>query len=93
MRNTCGIPHVASMGLDGGCSLGIPWNASMANALGFHGLALVLLIGNSILSALWVCHWDVQMELPWHCFMGNALGLQGLALGLLIGNSMEVVYG
>ena len=45
----------------------------------FHGMVLwvmqwdsmdlhwVLLIGNSILSALWVCHWDAQMELPWNC--------------------------
>ena len=40
MGNTLGIPHVASMGLDGDCSMG--------NALGFHGLALGLLIGNSM---------------------------------------------
>ena len=48
MCNTFGIPHVASMGLDGDGSLGMPWNGSMGSALGFHGLALGLLIGNTM---------------------------------------------
>ena len=48
MCNTFGIHHVASMGLDGDCSLGIPWHGSMGNALGPHGLALGLLIENSM---------------------------------------------
>ena len=39
---------MASMGLDGDGSLGIPWNCSMGIALGVHGLALGLLIGNSM---------------------------------------------
>ena len=46
MGNPMGIPHVASMGLDGDWSLWIPWNGSMGNALGCHGLALGLLIEN-----------------------------------------------
>ena len=41
-------PHVASMGLAGDSSLGLPWHASMGKAVGFHGLALGLLIGNSM---------------------------------------------
>ena len=48
MCDTFGIPHVASMGLDGDWSLGIPWNGSMGNALGSHGLALGLVIGTSM---------------------------------------------
>ena len=48
MCNTIGIPHVASMGLDEGGSLGSPWHGSMGNALGSHGLALGLLIENSM---------------------------------------------
>ena len=48
MGNALGIHHVASMGLDVDCSLGIPWHGSMGNAVGFHGLTLGLLIGNSM---------------------------------------------
>ena len=48
MGNALGSPHVASMGLDAVCSLGIPWHGLMGTALGFHGLALGLLIGNSM---------------------------------------------
>ena len=48
MCNTFGIPHVASMGLDGDSSLGLPGNASMGKAVGFHGLALGLVIGHSM---------------------------------------------
>ena len=48
MGNAKGSHHVASMGLDVDCSLGIPWNGSMGNALGSHGLALGLLIENSM---------------------------------------------
>ena len=48
MGNTWAIPHVASMGLVGDWALGIPWAGSMGNTLGFHGLALGLLIGNSM---------------------------------------------
>ena len=48
MGNALGIPHVASMGLDGDWSLGSLWHSSMGNALGFHGLALGLAIGNSM---------------------------------------------
>ena len=49
MGNTLGItPYVSSMGLAGDCSLGNPWLCSMSNALGFHGLALGLVIGNSM---------------------------------------------
>ena len=48
MCNTFGIPHVASMGLDGDWSLIIPWHGSMGNALGSHGLAWGLLIENSM---------------------------------------------
>ena len=48
MCHTFGIPHVASMGLDGDWTLWIPWNGSMGNALGFQGLAWVLTIGNSM---------------------------------------------
>ena len=40
--------HWDSMGLHWDWSLGIPWNCSMGNALGFHGLALGLLIGYSM---------------------------------------------
>ena len=48
MCNTFGNPHMASMGLDGAWPLGNPWNGSMGNALGSHGLALGLLIENSM---------------------------------------------
>ena len=51
--------------------LGIPWHGSMGNAVGFHGLALGLLIGQYKVSALWVGHWDVHMGVPWDC-IGNA---------------------
>ena len=40
------FPYVASLGLDGDCSLGVLWNGCLCNALGFHGLALGLAIGN-----------------------------------------------
>ena len=39
---------MASMGLDGDSSLGLPWNASMGKAVGLHGLALGLAIGHSM---------------------------------------------
>ena len=48
MGNTLGSPQVASMGLEVEWSLGMPWHGSMGKALGFHGLALGLLIGNSM---------------------------------------------
>ena len=48
MGNALGIHPVASMGLAGDCSLGVPWHGSMGNALGCHGLALGLAIGNSM---------------------------------------------
>ena len=49
MGNTwVGSPQVASMGLDGDSSLGLPWNASVGKAVGFHGLALGLAIGHSM---------------------------------------------
>ena len=44
----CPPPHVASMGLDGDSSLGLPWDASMGKAVGLHGLALGLAIGHSM---------------------------------------------
>ena len=50
---------------------GSPWNGTMCNALGIHGLAVGLLIGNSMEILLWVSHWDAHMELPWNC-MGIA---------------------
>ena len=48
MGNALRFPPVASMGLGVDWSLGIPWNGSMGNALGSHGLALGLLIENSM---------------------------------------------
>ena len=48
MGNALRMPHVASMGLGVDCSLGNPWNGSMGNALGSHGLALGLLMEKSM---------------------------------------------
>ena len=46
----------------------------VGNALGFHGLALGLLIWAYHGSARWVGHWDVQMDTPmeldWQCSIG-----------------------
>ena len=67
MGNALGSPHVASMGLDGDWSLGIQLECAMGNALGFHGLALGLLIGDS----MEVLHGEVigmsAWGSPWHC--------------------------
>ena len=40
--------HWDSMDLHWAWSLGLPWNGSMGDALGFHGLALGLPIGNAM---------------------------------------------
>ena len=68
------------MGLDGDWSLGIPWNGSMGNALGSHGLALGLLIEHS-------------MEVLYGEAIGMPTwGSHGIALLLLHRSSMEVPY-
>ena len=49
MGNALGTPHVAYMGLDGGMD---HWEVHgmipVGNALGFHGLALGMLIGHTM---------------------------------------------
>ena len=87
MCNTFGIPHVASMGLDGDWSLGIPWNGSMGNAVGFHGLALGAAhwefhskcsMGMPLGcpdGAPMELHWYCSIGAPWKCLMGNALAI------------------
>ena len=70
MGSTWGIPplpHVASMGLDGNWALGVPWNGSMANALGFPWACIGAAHCEFHGSALWVGHWDVYMGFPWNC--------------------------
>ena len=69
------------MGLDGDWPLGIPWNGSMGNALGFHGLALGLLIGKS-------------MEVRYGYAIGMSTCVaHGIALVMLHKSTMEVPYG
>ena len=60
-------PHVASMGLDGDWPLGIPWNGSMGNAVGFHGLALG--------AAHWEFHSKCSMGMPLGCPNGAPMAL------------------
>ena len=75
------FPYVASLGLDGDCSLGVLWNGCLCNALGFHGLALGLLIGNS-------------MEVLYGYAIGMyAWDSHGIALVMLHRSTMEVPYG
>ena len=48
MGNAWAIPPCGFYRIGWGLIMEIPWNGSMGNALGFHGLALGLLIGHSM---------------------------------------------
>ena len=90
MGNAWGF-HQASMGLDGDWSLGIPWNGSMGNAVGFHGLALGAAhwefhskcsMGMPLGcpdGAPMELHWYCSIGAPWKCLMGNTWAIPHVA--------------